>query len=327
MKEKVLITGASGFLGYHLIHAALAEGLDVYAGVRKTSKTDHLKDLPITFVSLNLSDTESLTKEITEKRYNYIIHAAGVTKARSMEDYNRVNAGFTVNLATAAIRSDTTLKKFIFISSLAAAGPLGEVHTFISEKMPPHPVTDYGRSKLLAEHELNKLPLPVTILRPTAIYGPREADIFIIFKSVKRGLEPYIGKVKQQLSFIFVREMAQVTIKALYCREDGTFNISDGNTYGRYDLAEILKELMHKKTIRVHVPMGIARLLAWTNEKLAVLLYRSTIFNRDKLNELVAANWACDIAKAKTELDFRPVIGLKEGLTETLKWYREHKWL
>ncbi|MDB5118634.1 MAG: 3 beta-hydroxysteroid dehydrogenase/Delta 5--_4-isomerase, partial [Mucilaginibacter sp.] len=124
MKEKVLITGASGFVGYHLIVEALQNNLEVYAAVRKNSKVEHLKDLPIQYVYLDYSNIESLKTELQDKQYDYIIHAAGVTRAISADEYDLINADYTANLSNAAVQSGINLKKFVLISSLAAIGPL-----------------------------------------------------------------------------------------------------------------------------------------------------------------------------------------------------------
>ena len=216
MKKRVLITGASGFVGYHLIEEALHNNLDVYVAVRKTSKIDHLKHFNITYTYPDLGNLIALKKELKEKQYDYIIHAAGVTTARTADEYNTVNAEYTFNLAAAAKSTDINLKSFVLISSLAAVGPLNTLSGIITEETLPNPITAYGKSKLLAEEKLKSIAsLNYTILRPTAIYGPRDKDIFIFFKQLKMGFEPYIGDTEQKLSFIYVKDLAAVAIKAL----------------------------------------------------------------------------------------------------------------
>ncbi|MEO6819215.1 MAG: NAD(P)-dependent oxidoreductase, partial [Ginsengibacter sp.] len=215
MKEKVLITGASGFLGFHLIESALEKNLDVYAGIRKSSDISHLSHLPISYAYLDLSNSKSLAAEMAANHYDYIIHAAGITKAKSQIQYNVVNADYTFNLALAVKHAGIALKKFIYISSLAALGPLENSDDVIVETTNPNPVTRYGKSKLLSETKLQGLGIPLVILRPTAIYGPRERDLFLLFKLIKKGYELYIGKMAQRLSFIYAKDMADVTINAL----------------------------------------------------------------------------------------------------------------
>ena len=327
MKEKVMITGASGFLGFHLIEAALKNNLDVYAAVRKSSNIAHLKNLPVSFTYPDFSSRENLKHEIELNQYNYIIHAAGITKARNQQEYNTINTTYTFNLAAAAERADISLKKFVFISSLAAVGPLKNYDEFILETTLPKPVTSYGKSKLLAEEKIKDLKIPLIILRPTAIYGPRDKDIFIIFKTIQKGIEPYIGNHDQQLSFVYVKDVASVAVSSLFSSCTGIYNLSDGYCYSRYDLADNLKSLMQKKTMKFHLSRNMVNTLAVTLENVYGLLHKIPALNKEKINELSAANWICNINKAKKELGFQPVYNLEAGLRESLDWYKEFNWL
>lgn len=327
MKEKVLITGASGFLGYHLIKAALQRNLDVYAGVRKSSNIEHLRELPVTFTYLDFSDQEALEREMYERKYEYVIHAAGTTKAKTAEQYNLINADYTFNLARSAHNAGGALKKFVFISSLAAIGPLNSLDKSITEVTEPSPVTEYGRSKLLSEKKLTEIALPVVILRPTAIYGPRERDLYILFKTIKRGIEPYIGRMDQRLSFIYAEDVANAAISSLEAHVTGAYNLSDGNAYDRYDLANDIKHLMKKKTFKFHLPYWSVRLFAETSEAVEQIFNKTPTLNRDKLNELTGENWVVSIEKAKRDLNFRPAYDLEEGVRATLNWYEKFKWL
>lgn len=327
MKEKVMITGASGFLGFHIIKAALENNLEVYAAIRRNSDVTHLKDLPVSFIYIDFGNVESLQHEIESKQYNYIIHAAGTTKAKNQDEYNTVNATYTFNLAKAAAQAKAPLKKLVFISSLAALGPLKNYDETIDEITPPYPVTSYGKSKLMAEKKIRELSIPLIILRPTAIYGPRDKDIFIIFKSIKKGIEPYIGKQNQQLSFVHAKDVASVAVNSLFSYYNGSYNLSDGNCYSRYDLANYLKKYLKTKTVKFHLPVGMVRALAITLENMYKVLDKVPAVNKEKINELSAANWVCNIEKAKRELGFKPVYNLEDGVKESLDWYKKNNWL
>ncbi|MEO5889533.1 MAG: NAD-dependent epimerase/dehydratase family protein [Ferruginibacter sp.] len=327
MNERVLITGASGFLGYHIVHSAIESGLSVFAAVRKQSNIEHLKDLPVTYLFLDYGDEEEIAKQLIENRIDYIIHAAGDTKAITEEAYNNVNATYTVNLAKAAERSGGNFKKMIFISSLAAIGPLQDADVKITEETTPNPVTAYGRSKLLAEKSLAGVAIPITILRPTAIYGPRDRNIFIMVKMVTRGLDPYIGKGSQQLSFVHAADVADVAVKSLFINTTGIYNITDGNSYDRYKLSDIIKSVLKRKAIRIHIPVPVIRSLAFFLETINAWSKKPSVISREKLHELAAKNWVCDISKAKKELAFVPTYNLQTGLEETILWYRQNKWL
>jgi UDP-glucose 4-epimerase len=328
MTENVLITGASGFLGYHLMLAAIEKGLNVFAAVRKNSNIDHLKELPVQLLFLNYEDEEEMARQLSENNIDYIIHAAGVTKAIRQEWYNHVNADYTLNLAKAAEKPGRNLKKMIFISSLAAVGPLPDNINVITEETIPNPVTAYGRSKLLAEKNLAALALPTTILRPTAIYGPRDKDIFIMIKTVNKGLDPYIGNFLQQLSFVHAKDVAEVAVNSLFLKNaSGIFNISDGNSYDRYRLSDITRILLKKKALRVHLPVALVKSLAFFLETTNGWVNKPSVINREKLNELAAVNWSCDISKAKNELGFAPKFDLQTGLEDSITWYTKNKWL
>ena len=329
MSEKVLITGASGFVGYHLIEAALNEGLTVHAAVRKSSDVSHLKDFDIKFVDLDYSSVDALKKQLESEQYQYIIHAAGITKAKNLDTYNKVNAEYSRNLALAANSAELNLKKFVFVSSLAALGPLSDLTGEITDDVTGKPVTSYGTSKLLAEQYLKNIPgLPLIIIRPTAVYGPREKDIFILFKSISRGLEPHIGSFKQQLSFIYVKDLARLIIQALRAEVSGMqYNISDGRVYDRYVLAQLTKKAMNKRTLKLHLPIGIVAGLAALMEMVYKRSANTPTLNKEKMAELTAVNWACNIERARKDLNFNPQFDLENGLLETVKWYKENNWL
>jgi nucleoside-diphosphate-sugar epimerase len=329
VKQKVLITGASGFVGFHLIEAALKAGLEVHAAVRASSRIDHLQEYEVQYVSPDFSNMASIREVLEDKQYDYVIHAAGITKAFSDTEYNAVNAGYTKELALAVNSADVPLKKFVFISSLAALGPIAyDAQCPILEDTEPKPVTGYGRSKLLAEQYLRQIEgLPLITLRPTAVYGPRDKDIFIMFKLISRGFEPYIGRKQQRFSFLYVKDLAKATIEALTSPSTGTYNLSDGNVYDRYALADITKRLLGRNTFKLHIPTGIVRVLASTLEKMPSTGKSAPALNREKLNELTAPNWYCSIEKSRTDLHFSPDYDLEKGLTETLQWYRANKWL
>jgi len=328
MKEKVLITGASGFLGFHIINAAIENNLEVYAAVRNNSDVKHLQDLPIQLIRLNFANQQGLDTIFLEHDFDYVIHAAGTTKANSQEAYNLVNDTYTQNLALAAANSKYPVKRFVFISSLAAIGPLKTDAGKITEDNAPHPVTGYGKSKLSAEKNLGELTIPITILRPTAIYGPREKDIFMINQYLNKGFEPYIGRAPQKLSFVYGKDVAALAVKVLALKDaNGTYNITDGNEYTRYDYAAIVKDLLGKKTFKLHLPVPVVKALLFGVEKFSKALNKVPAVSNEKLNELMAENWICDIKKATEELNYMPSYDLKKGLTESIEWYKKNSWL
>lgn len=327
MKERVLITGASGFVGYHLIEEALNNNLEVFAAVRKSSNIAHLKNLDITLTYPDFTNVNALEQEITTNGYQYIIHAAGLTRAKGQAGYNAVNVNYTVNLATAAA-AVPGFKKLVFISSLAALGPLTTFTGIINDHQQPNPVTAYGISKLIAEEKLKAIPhLSYTVLRPTAVYGPRDTGIYLALKQFAKGIEPYIGKIQQKLSFIYVKDLARASIKALFSGRQKAYNLSDGNFYDRYELADITKEILSVKTVKFHLSVNFVKIIARVSEIIGSLRKQTPILNTEKLNELTAVNWFCNIDEAKHDLGFYPAYNLQAGLNETITWYKANNWL
>jgi nucleoside-diphosphate-sugar epimerase len=328
MKEKVLITGASGFLGFHIINAAFEANLDVYAAIRPNSNVKHLAHLPIKYIQLDYRDVEAMAKEIDAKKYCYIIHAAGITKSITEEAYDLINNKYTTNLALAAAKNADVIKKFVFVSSLAAGGPLNSIDGYIKESNISKPVTAYGRSKLSAENNISKLNLPMVILRPTAIYGPREKDIFIVASTINKGWDLYIGKNDQKLSFVHGKDVGDIAVKSLLiANASGIYNITDGHDYTRYDYAAIVKQILNKKAVQLHLPESLVRVALFGVEQINKILKKAAPVSREKLQELLAINWGCDITKATTELNFSPNFNLKKGLEETIEWYRQNQWI
>jgi nucleoside-diphosphate-sugar epimerase len=327
MKKKLLITGASGFLGYHLIEAALLKGFEVFAGVRSSSAVSHL-DSRVTVVQLNLPDTAGTKHCLEQHGIQYIIHAAALTKAKTEKDYNFSNAVLTRNLAQAAMEAQIGLQKFVFISSLAALGPSHNGQA-VKEDDIPQPLTWYGKSKLLAEQYLASINyLPFIVFRPTAVFGPREKDLLLVIKSVNRGMEMYIGRAAQKLSFVYVKDLADVTIAALESERKGEFyNISDGSVYSKYAFADAVKKFTGKKAIRLQLPPVVINAVALGMDKLYSFSSKTPALNLDKVKELTAANWSCSIDKCRRELGFHPVYNLETGMAETIAWYKENKWI
>jgi len=329
MKKRVLITGATGFVGYHLIEAALKQDLEVYANVRQSSSTDHLRDLDIRYVDLDFSTVETLKQHIEEYKYDYIIHAAATTKAKNLQQYIKINADYARNLAKATVAATHKIEKFVFVSSLAAVGPLEMQNEIITDNAEPKPVTFYGISKAKAEDYLSQIDgLPLIIIRPTAVYGPREKDLFILFKSIRSGLELYIGKQEQKLSFIYVTDLAKLIIKTLGSEiKQKAYNISDGKVYDRFSLARYSKMALKTKTLTVQIPVGIIKGVAWCLDHSYSWFNKVPTLNLDKVKELTAANWICSIENLERDFGYHPEYTLENGIQETITWYKKNNWL
>lgn len=327
MSNRVLVTGGSGFVAFHVINELLQQDYAVYASIRSNSNITHLNGLNVTFVQLNFQNPEQIKAVLSEHKINYIIHAAGTTAAANQDVYNTVNAVFTRNLCEAVNELGEQIQKFVFVSSLASIGPSVDMHD-ISESQQPAPVTMYGRSKKMAEEYLTAYKsIRWLIFRPTAVYGPRDKDIFIMLKTFNSGFEPYIGKSKQQLSFIYVKDLAKLLVDSLkQVQVHQAYNVSDGNDYDRYELAALTAGLINKKLRRFHLPMPLIKVVAKVCDVYGRVSAKTLPLNTDKLAELTAS-WVCSASLAQKELGFKPQYNLKSGLEESIKWYKDNKWI
>ena len=210
---KILITGASGFIGSFLVEHGLELNAEVWAAVRPTSSRRYLRDPRIRFIELDLSSDDRLKEQLTDhvaghEPFDYVIHAAGATKCRRSADFDRTNAEGTLRLALTLLETQALRPggRFVFISSLSVCGPVHEIDFRpISEADTPLPNTAYGRSKLLAEQYLRDIPdLNYVVLRPTGVYGPRERDYYLMARSISRHVDFAVGFKPQVLSFIYV---------------------------------------------------------------------------------------------------------------------------
>lgn len=328
--EKVLITGASGFIGGFLVEEAQKQGYEVFAAVRKSSNKAYLNNPEIKCIDIDFNDGPNLMSMLEKHQFDHIIHNAGITKSKYQHELDRVNAEHSAFLASTAMEVIPTLKTFVFMSSLAATGPADfQEGGIICHDKQPRPVTMYGISKLKAEKLLKSIPgLPLVIFRPTAVYGPREKDIFAVFKMVKSGIEVKIGSHAQKLTFIYVEDLVKLIINSLKNNVAGRdYFISDGHVYNGDDLNRAIKQSLNKKTIKINLPLWLVKIVASCSEIWGNILGNYPILNNDKLNELKALNWQCDSPTAFEELKYSPEYNLSKGIDKTVQWYLKNKWL
>ena len=330
---KILITGASGFIGSFIVEEALRQGFDTWAAVRKSSSRAYLQDERINFIELNLSSKEQLVSQLRDQAFDYVVHAAGVTKCLNKADFRRINTEGTKNLVDALLEVGMPLKRFVFISSLSIFGAIKEQQPYdeIRETDTPQPNTAYGKSKLEAEQYLATLGarLPYIILRPTGVYGPREKDYFIMAKSIQQHSDFAVGYKRQDITFVYVQDVVQAVFLALTRGENGRkFFLSDGQVYQSTTFSDLIhEELGRPWWIRITAPVWVLRVITFFGEYVGRLTGKVTALNNDKFNILKQRNWRCDIQPAIDELGFQPHYDLKQGVKETIKWYKDNKWL
>lgn len=327
--KKILVTGASGFVGSFLVEECLRRNLNVYAGMRSTSSKEFLQDPRIHFLEMDFSDKVGLKAQMEQEQFDYIIHNAGVTGAPRLEDYWRVNFEYVKNLAEAVLALPP--KKFTFISSLAAYGPANQddLSDFLKEEDIPNPINTYGATKLESERYLSGLDeFPYIFIRPAGVYGPRDKEFLAFFKILNAHIEGYVGFRRQHLAFIYVKDLARVVLDATLSSEvQKAYFVSDGRYYSQWDLGRAAKKILNKWTIRFHVPLTLVRLIAWVMELAGGGDGRFPTLNLEKVKILESRNWKCDIEPLKEDFNFIPQYDLEEGLEEALTWYKKNGWL
>jgi nucleoside-diphosphate-sugar epimerase len=302
---RVLVTGGTGFLGSHLVEGLLEEpGVEVFARVR--------------FIAGDLQNVPALPDGLAA-----VYHVAGSTKTLKSRVYYTVNRDGTTNLLR-ALEPQSGRLRFVHMSSLAAVGP-SPPERGVREDDPPRPVSHYGESKLQAEGEVLKCRdrFSVIILRPGAIYGPRDEDFLEYFRWIKRGIRPLLGR-RKSLSLVYVRDAVRAALMA--GRSDlasgEIFNVADPTPCGWEDIGRVAAGLLGKKPVDLHLPLWTAYLASAASEGIGRLLGAETsLMNISKVKQMKPDGWVADVRKAREGLGFETRFSLEQGLGETIAWY------
>lgn len=333
---KILITGSSGFIGSFIVEEALRRGMEVWAAVRPTSSRRYLQDGRIHFVELDLSSEARLTEQLRPHRFDCVVHAAGATKCLHKADFFRINTEGTRHLVEALRTLRMPLRRFVYLSSLSVFGAIHEQQPYedIAEGDTPQPNTAYGESKLLAEQYLASVPVGedwpgAVILRPTGVYGPRERDYFLMAKSIKRHVDFAVGYQRQDITFVYVKDVVQAVFLAIERGQAGrAYFLSDGQVYQSATFSNLIRqELGNPWCLRIKAPTWVLRVVTFFGEYIGRMTGRLSALNNDKYNILRQRNWRCDIQPATSELGYQPAYPLERGVRETMAWYKENHWL
>jgi nucleoside-diphosphate-sugar epimerase len=324
---KVLLTGASGFVGSHILDQLRAQAIPLAVLLRPASERKfieaHGTSSEIRLGSIN--DPATLSPALSG--ITHIIHCAGLTKARRVAEFYEVNQVGTRNLVAAA-NAQPAIQRVVHISSLAAAGPATPAKP-VREADPPHPVSEYGRSKLAAEAEVRERCRPeFVILRPPAVYGPRDEGFLEMFRAVKRHLLPCPGG-RQSLSLVYVRDLAAAAVACLRhpAAPGKTFFAAHPAAATAREMAGEIARQMSVWTVPIPLPVPFLWTMCLLQETASRVSGQARLLNLAKFPELAAPGWVCDSGLMERELGVRCDTQLKEGVAETLAWYRENGWL
>jgi dihydroflavonol-4-reductase len=324
----ILVTGANGFVGSHLVEALLARGYRVRSMVRRTSDLTFIRHLPVEWAYADVQDVEGLHQAC--QGVDAVCHCAALTRALDEETFHRVNGQGPELLARACLDVKPSVERFLFVSSQAAAGPSYTAGVPVDESDTPYPITWYGKSKWTAEQSLLAMAgrLPLTIVRPAAVYGPRDRDFFAYFDLVKRGLNVQLGKGERWISLIYVDDLVRLLLLAL---ESDTavgqtyFACAQAYTYAQF--SEAIAKALDKRTLRITLPEAVLTPMAQWARVQGRLTGRPALLNDQRILDMRQRYWLCSGEKARQELGFVPEYDLERAIQETADWYRETGWL
>ena len=327
---KISITGGNGFIGSHLIDKLLARGAEISCLVRRTSNLRWLEGKKVRLIEGDMQSHDALRELVIDA--DYVYHNAGIVKSKTRDGYFEGNTVATKNILDACKRYSTHLSKFIFISSQTAVGPSPDLEHPVDESTPCRPITAYGESKKAAEEVVlsMKHELPVTIVRPPAVYGPRDTEIFIFFQTIRKGLNPMIGFDDKRVSLIHVHDLVDGIILAGESSRSNaqTYFISSEEYYGWKECGRLAAEKMGKQSpLRIRVPHFVVYAIAAIAQLVSTFQKQAATLNIEKARDITRTYWTCSTAKAMQELGYRQRTSLAQGFENTIQWYFDQGWL
>jgi nucleoside-diphosphate-sugar epimerase len=323
MRRRVLITGATGFVGGHLAERLTAEGWEVRALVRPTSDTARLRRLGADLRTGSLGDREAV--ERAAQGVEVVYHLAAVTGLRADTDFHRANVEGTRSVVE-AVRGARP-RRLVYLSSYAACGPSWPERPRAPGD-PPAPLTAYGRTKLAGEEIVNGLDggVQTLTLRAPAVYGPGDHAFLPYFRLVRMGLAPAPAGGEQRFQMLYVADLARALMAAADA-EPGTYPVAGPGEYLWKEIVAEMAAALGRRPLSIPLPPLLVRSAAAATQAIGSWLGRGVVFNREKAEEMLAPSWTCDLSGSDALLAAADATPLATGIAETVRWYTRQGWL
>jgi len=323
---KTLITGATGFIGTHLVKALVEKGRDVRCLVRETSNTKKIEACNVALFYGDLLDKQSLEEAV--KGIDVIYHLAGEVFSSQKERYYQVNLGGLNNLLAACLKN--SVRKIIHFSSSASVGPNPDRKTPINEGTPCRPIVPYGKSKLEGEYSIKHFSkehgLPTIIIRPPVVYGPgvsKSSRVLTFLNLINKGLFRIVGDGENLISLCYIDNLIHGVLlaEAEKNAEGETYFIADERPYSTNVIAEALAKEVGKTLPKNHLPTWVAEILSIGLMVPSKMFGSTSPLSRDTIKHL-KYSWFVDISKAQKDLGYKPIVNFNDGIRETANWFK-----
>jgi nucleoside-diphosphate-sugar epimerase len=326
---KVLVTGASGFLGSHLAQRFANEGNDIRLLLRRTSSRKFLTEFPYETAIGDVTDASSLANAV--EGVDAVVHTAGLVKARNEAEFMAVNATGTANLVSAVEHAAPGLKRLVYVSSLAAHGPSEDEQPRAVDS-PAAPVSAYGRSKLAGERFVREsgIAARAIIFRPPVIYGPRDPALVPFFRLARLRVAPLLMGGHNRISIVYVEDIARAIVQATTAEADvsgKTYCPEDGRVHTWRDLLSAVEHAVGRRALRISAPRWSFTIGALASEAFGLAARRAVSLTRDKVREMAQRHWICSSEGLAGDIGWSAEVDIREGARRTADWYRQHRWI